>query len=308
MSFSNTRKGFTLIELLVVIAIIAILAAILFPVFAKAREKARQTSCASNLKQLGLAFNIYAEDFDERLPAGNDGASSTDGAGWAAQIYTDVKSTGVYKCPDDPNQAIVSTASGLWSPNPGLSTSNTETEVPISYGLNSNIAGNGALSSFNAPSITVLLFETSGANGDVTAVPNATEDNLSGPSGNGSPDTASIVPTATASITDLGGLESSSATTLYETGYLAQFAGLATAPGNYDGSNTGGGWHSGGANYAFVDTHVKWLRPTSVSAGASNTVSATDNGTTAISSTWTTAPKLYAAGTGSGVTATFSLQ
>ncbi|NCO93957.1 MAG: prepilin-type N-terminal cleavage/methylation domain-containing protein, partial [Armatimonadetes bacterium] len=63
---STTRaRGFTLIELLVVIAIIAILAAILFPVFAKAREKARQTSCLSNTKQLGLSQFMYAQDYDE---------------------------------------------------------------------------------------------------------------------------------------------------------------------------------------------------------------------------------------------------
>jgi prepilin-type N-terminal cleavage/methylation domain-containing protein/prepilin-type processing-associated H-X9-DG protein len=63
------RKGFTLIELLVVIAIIAILAAILFPVFAKAREKARQTSCLSNMKQMGLSTKMYADDYDQRYPA-----------------------------------------------------------------------------------------------------------------------------------------------------------------------------------------------------------------------------------------------
>jgi prepilin-type N-terminal cleavage/methylation domain-containing protein len=62
------QKGFTLIELLVVIAIIAILAAILFPVFAKAREKARQTGCSSNLKQLANSMLMYAQDYDERFP------------------------------------------------------------------------------------------------------------------------------------------------------------------------------------------------------------------------------------------------
>ncbi|MCE5240866.1 DUF1559 domain-containing protein [bacterium] len=63
-----SRRGFTLIELLVVIAIIAILAAILFPVFAKAREKARQTSCLSNLKQISVAFMMYTQDYDETFP------------------------------------------------------------------------------------------------------------------------------------------------------------------------------------------------------------------------------------------------
>src|SRR5437867_3596943 len=62
------RTAFTLIELLVVIAIIAILAAILFPVFAQAREKARQTSCLSNAKQLGLALQMYTQDYDEVVP------------------------------------------------------------------------------------------------------------------------------------------------------------------------------------------------------------------------------------------------
>src|ERR1700756_3607746 len=64
------RSGFTLIELLVVIAIIAILAAILFPVFAQAREKARQASCASNMKQIGLAMIMYVQDYDETMPVG----------------------------------------------------------------------------------------------------------------------------------------------------------------------------------------------------------------------------------------------
>ena len=102
------QSGFTLIELLVVIAIIAILAAILFPVFAKAREKARQASCSSNEKQLGLGFLQYVQDNDEAVSSRQPRRLAhprqrgvQQGSGWANEIYPYVKSTGVYKCPDD---------------------------------------------------------------------------------------------------------------------------------------------------------------------------------------------------------------
>jgi prepilin-type N-terminal cleavage/methylation domain-containing protein/prepilin-type processing-associated H-X9-DG protein len=90
-----TRKGFTLIELLVVIAIIAILAAILFPVFAKAREKARQSSCLSNVKQMMLAMLSYAQDNDECLPVGGQSA----GGYWVNVIAPYMKSTQIIICP-----------------------------------------------------------------------------------------------------------------------------------------------------------------------------------------------------------------
>src|SRR3954469_14896504 len=98
---TNRYKGFTLIELLVVIAIIAILAAILFPVFGRARENARRSSCQSNMKQLGLGFMQYAQDYDERFPVGEIYVSlnAAFGNGWSGDIYPYVKSSQIYKCP-----------------------------------------------------------------------------------------------------------------------------------------------------------------------------------------------------------------
>jgi len=94
-----TRRGFTLIELLVVIAIIAILAAILFPVFAKAREKARQTSCLSNMKQMGVSYLMYAQDFDEWGPCNDYVAAGTYRMSWDALLYPYIKNEQVYRCP-----------------------------------------------------------------------------------------------------------------------------------------------------------------------------------------------------------------
>src|SRR5437588_7543059 len=82
----NSRSAFTLIELLVVIAIIAILAAILFPVFAQAREQARKASCLSNCKQLGLAMQMYAQDYDDNMPGWNDPGSHPLASKWGWAI------------------------------------------------------------------------------------------------------------------------------------------------------------------------------------------------------------------------------
>src|SRR6201992_1021500 len=98
------QTAFTLIELLVVIAIIAILAAILFPVFAQAREKARQASCMSNLKQIGLGVMQYVQDFDELYPLTRNntatvGTGGTTWALWKINTYPYMKSTSIYTCP-----------------------------------------------------------------------------------------------------------------------------------------------------------------------------------------------------------------
>jgi len=117
-SRKNGMKGFTLIELLVVIAIISILAAILFPVFARARESARRASCLSNLKQMGLGAMMYSQDYDEKLvrlttcgpllmeTGKNSGSTSGCVAGsgeythlWLHSIYPYVKSVQIFNCP-----------------------------------------------------------------------------------------------------------------------------------------------------------------------------------------------------------------
>ncbi|MFW6438005.1 MAG: DUF1559 domain-containing protein [Armatimonadota bacterium] len=101
----HRRTGFTLIELLVVIAIIAILAAILFPVFARAREKARQTSCQSNSKQLGLAFMMYVQDYDEMMPRSWIGTNDDMGYIWADCVYPYINNLQVFTCPSTSNGA-----------------------------------------------------------------------------------------------------------------------------------------------------------------------------------------------------------
>ncbi len=128
------RKGFTLIELLVVIAIIAILAAILFPVFAKAREKARQTSCLSNSKQFALGIMMYAQDYDETMPPSTN-LTAIGGMTLADSVMPYVKNSQIMKCPSDPigSVDIGSIAAGAGFPLvPGAVTT-------MSYSINISI-------------------------------------------------------------------------------------------------------------------------------------------------------------------------
>jgi len=135
----RSRLGFTLIELLVVIAIIAILAAILFPVFQKVRENARRTSCASNEKQLGLAFTQYTQDADEKFPptCTYSAPLGRNVANWGQEIYPFVKSTGVFICPDNTEGGqYKGDGSGKNMQNDGNPSSTGAPEVPVSYAYN----------------------------------------------------------------------------------------------------------------------------------------------------------------------------
>lgn len=239
---SKLKSGFTLIELLVVIAIIAILAAILFPVFAKVREKARQTSCASNLKQLGLGFIQYSQDNDETLPAPADAF----GEGWGGRIYQYVKSGGVYGCPDDPTAP----ATGLYK---------------VSYAENGNLCvlqggtfyggtQYNTIASFSSPANTVELFEIQGqtsTSGPVNGVDVTNEFENSTSTGTGSPSGGC----------GGGPVNGNFCRAKYATGDI----------GGYQINNWSGttGVHTDGANYLAADGHVKWLRPTAVSGGLS---------------------------------------
>jgi prepilin-type N-terminal cleavage/methylation domain-containing protein/prepilin-type processing-associated H-X9-DG protein len=133
----KNKSGFTLIELLVVIAIIAILAAILFPVFAKVREKARQITCVSNEKQLGLALSMYVQDYDETMPCRYVSSNGRGNGwyGWKSMLYPYVKSTGAYMCPDNPINNVTD-----WY---DYQQNNGQANIPQSYAINVKDISNG---------------------------------------------------------------------------------------------------------------------------------------------------------------------
>ena len=266
---SKTKSvGFTLIELLVVIAIIAILAAILFPVFQKVRENARRTACLSNEKQLGLGIIQYQQDADEKFPCGevpgiNNTGSYGGGAGWAGEIYSFVKSNAVFVCPDDAGYG--GTAIESYAINENL-TSGAKAD-----GNNTPQGGALGLGQCGAPANTVLLGETTECGtytlpsvpGELTS-PAMTGFGYSG-SGND------------------GGLNLSSHVC---TNYAM---GLQVGPRSYPNNPAR---HTAYGNFLMSDGHAKYLNPLLISPGF-NAQNAT-NDTTVRSSGGT----YFAAGTG----------
>ncbi len=239
----RARQGFTLIELLVVIAIIAILAAILFPVFASAREKARQTTCSSNLKQLGLAFMQYTQDYDEQFPCDTNGGYSN---GWAGELYSYVKATRVFACPDDSY----------------VPTTNISASYPaqtFSYGMNYNVMQHfpvnnlnpySAISGMTASSLTVLLFEVGNINACNPSMPLEQQS----PTGIGS------INFITSNYTYNKSPATYFNTGLYATGSISGYS--LNMIGTQDGTR-----HNGASNFLAADGHVKFLRPAMVSGG-----------------------------------------
>jgi prepilin-type N-terminal cleavage/methylation domain-containing protein/prepilin-type processing-associated H-X9-DG protein len=245
------RRGFTLIELLVVIAIIAILAAMLLPVFAKAREKGRQVSCLSNLKQMGSGIMMYVQDCDETYPR----QSYLDGGGvddwtWSIVVQPYVSNTQVFVCPSDP------------SPCPPL-TNNGKVyqQVPLfSYIANYDVIPEHGwappvVSVIDSPANTIMLGERRPLFNGSAANPWWSWEGVSG----FNPDEPNGVPYVDANMNDA--------------------VSTLAADLNPDGTCGSGGttslyrvqWdrHLGGANYLMADGHAKWyllqdtLMPTS---------------------------------------------
>lgn len=224
------KNGFTLIELLVVIAIISILAAILFPVFARARENARRSACMSNMKQLGLAFLQYTQDYDEQLPI--NGSTSSGGPGthsWDVCIapYSGQKVGGaspmIFRCPSDTSsQTRRSYAIPWWGMyGPG----STATFVFGTFGTAQFVGVKQA--DIPHPATTIMLAEFP------SSLPGVASDDLT-------------------YVNNSFGAYSNS---------YVQGPGGTGADNTQDQSRPGRPIHLSGWNYLFSDGHVKWMRP-----------------------------------------------
>ncbi len=275
MSYATHRHGFTLIELLVVIAIIAILAAILFPVFARARAKAEQTSCLNNQKQIGLALMMYAADNDNTLPSAYyyvNGATSANGyVHWSGMVNPYVKNNQIWVCPSDPIKGFAPTCfttppvnppAGQVSLKPGVN----DVQVPrISYCANELLLPRlkyasvpqqvVSLSVVDAPAETIVMAE-------YTSVINALLDT----SPTGGDAIKSHRPTSGVMLAGGGVFDGESY--VMGTGVVALDLARAQAAINAAQATNAMGQHhiayidpvrhNGGSNYVFADGHTKW--------------------------------------------------
>jgi prepilin-type N-terminal cleavage/methylation domain-containing protein/prepilin-type processing-associated H-X9-DG protein len=234
--------AFTLVELLVVIAIIAMLAAILFPVFGRARENARRTSCLSNVKQIGLGIAQYTQDYDERLPFSGDTAS---GGRWANKLGPYLKSTQVFTCPSYtlnvlPGKFLVSSSEG-WN---GSASTYAINENLSSYLPGGTFAGRH-LNEMVDSAGTALIAETARL---TTNIINVTSDNNN-------------PQTWTEYIDKAHGQKGNSDWLWVPPG---QFGGSGVVSYSVLGSNNNNlnrpiGRHFNGLNVVYCDGHAKWV-------------------------------------------------
>lgn len=210
----RNRSGFTLIELLVVIAIIAILAAILFPVFARARENARRASCQSNMKQLGLGIAQYTQDYDEKLPGVIVYPDGTNYTAWPMMIMPYIKNVQIFACPS--------------SSSPPSASNITTTPTGASQGAYPNYGMN-----------IITSAQTSNRGG------------ISQAAINNSAELLLMVENGPAGVTTPQGSQGGYYTAWFDT----------SAPNGWN-ANVGipNPRHFDGANVAFADGHVKWLK------------------------------------------------
>jgi prepilin-type N-terminal cleavage/methylation domain-containing protein/prepilin-type processing-associated H-X9-DG protein len=253
------RRGFTLIELLVVVAIIAILAAILFPVFSQAREKARASTCLSNIRQIGAAVHMYLQDYDELMPlafvAGRPRQT------WAALIHPYEKSWNLHRCPNMPEALVSRGGPSIWT-DPRYA---TEENLSVWQGYGWNV------DYLNLAKKDCVEFNTSAMSGPPTRLAAIAQPAA----------TVMIAGTALAA-----GLRSfANVTSLYPVngGEFRVFAPASiTAPEVCTWGNAGWGQGSAlgpyggfeqprhgdqGGTVCFVDGHVKWMTAGALAAG-----------------------------------------
>ncbi len=253
MSHSNfrSRRGFTLIELLVVIAIIAILAAILFPVFQKVRENARRTQCLSNMKQIGLALTQYTQDADEKFPQGLISAATPSstiyenchgaGAGWGGTVVPYTKSNQLFKCPDDSSVGVIG----------------------CSYAMNMYLPAK-SLAFLAAPASTILCFEVTGDTAHIDTTDEGTSngvDNWTASAvGDAYPDPMYGTNDLVSGVKCPGGG--------YGNCTIAGYQGaLPATGGKYARHDVQSSYAAGSSTYLLADGHVKYLRTSAVSSG-----------------------------------------
>jgi len=241
----GTSRAFTLIELLVVIAIIAILAAILFPVFAQARDKARSTACLSNMKQVGTGLMMYTQDYDETLP-GNHGAQEGfnlplgfmdpgSPRNWAREVQPYIRNLGAFVCPAATPRSDV--------PPDGLTSGYRETADPAGGNTNyllNGLTANRALADIPAPANTIYLMEYNFLSRTAQERPLRVSTNA------------------------------------------YNWANPASSPytGDYQQFNHNFYIvrHQGGGNFTFADGHAKWLRKTKVTFAMYGTAATSTTG------------------------------